>query len=73
MQCKNSSGNWGNGPICKETGKEITFLYGKYVKYINNILKGIDMVIYCGWDIENIEVYNYLKKLINLDGKKIFY
>jgi len=55
MQCLNATKQWGHGPICKETGKEMSFLYG------------VDTLQYCGWNIENSDMYLYLRSLITRD------
>jgi len=55
MQCLNNTKEWGPGPICKESGQEMSFLYG------------VDTLQYCGWNIENSDVYLYLRSLIQRD------
>jgi len=52
IQCINSQGEWGPGPICQEKNTEIVFKYG------------IDEFVNCGWNIHDKESYNFFKELI---------
>jgi len=52
MECKNSSGLWDKGPICEETGKEMTFTFG------------VDTFHHCGWQVQTSSQYEYLKLFI---------
>jgi hypothetical protein len=58
MECKNASGLWTTGPICKETGEQMYFLYG------------VDTQHYCGWEITDAAIFTYLRSLISRDGIK---
>lgn len=40
-----------------QTGEEISFLYG------------VDVFQSCAWEVESEEQFEYLKKLVNMDGK----
>jgi len=52
IQCMTKEGEWGPGPICQETGKEMEFHFG------------VDTFQFCGWPIESIEHYRHLAAMI---------
>jgi len=53
VQCKKPDGEWGPGPICKETGEEITFFFG------------VDVFQHCGWFVDSPNTYLYYARLVN--------
>eukprot|EP00824_Muranothrix_gubernata_P001353 TRINITY_DN11523_c0_g4_i1.p1 TRINITY_DN11523_c0_g4~~TRINITY_DN11523_c0_g4_i1.p1 ORF type:complete len:252 (-),score=40.51 TRINITY_DN11523_c0_g4_i1:32-787(-) len=53
IQCRNwETGEWGPGPVCKETGQEIQFFFG------------VDMFFYCGLHIDSSATYDHLASFI---------
>eukprot|EP00002_Diphylleia_rotans_P004539 TRINITY_DN13393_c0_g1_i1.p1 TRINITY_DN13393_c0_g1~~TRINITY_DN13393_c0_g1_i1.p1 ORF type:complete len:247 (-),score=35.87 TRINITY_DN13393_c0_g1_i1:66-806(-) len=52
IECRNSTGDWGPGPICADTGKEMPLAYG------------LDSFLYCGWFIRNNQEYERLSRII---------
>ncbi|PRP87623.1 hypothetical protein PROFUN_04650 [Planoprotostelium fungivorum] len=56
MQCKNSTGLWGPGPMCHALNEELHFLYG------------VDHLINCQWFIETNAQYNFFKRLIDREA-----
>ncbi|PRP74008.1 hypothetical protein PROFUN_06027 [Planoprotostelium fungivorum] len=60
IQCKSDvSSSWGPGPICKQTGKGMQFLYG------------IDGNQECGWEIDSQKTMNYIRSLLNAEANLV--
>jgi hypothetical protein len=55
MECKGKDGKWGPGPICKETGEQMSFLFG------------VDSFQYCGWHIYNKTVFEHFAALMQTE------
>jgi len=51
FQCL-KQGQWTAGPICAESGQEMSFTYG------------VDTFVSCGWRIQNESDYNFLASLV---------
>jgi len=52
IECLNDKKEWGPGPICSESKKEIEFIFGT------------DQFTYCGWEIDSKEKYIFYQDLI---------
>ncbi|KAL6079095.1 polyprotein [Balamuthia mandrillaris] len=56
IECKAKDGSWGPGPICQETGKEMTFSYG------------VDSFQYCGLHVATQEQYEFFSAIIQREA-----
>jgi len=57
IQCKHwYKDEWTSGPVCSETGEEISFLYG------------IDFIQRCDWSVNSSEMLSHLRKLLTREG-----
>jgi hypothetical protein len=52
MQCKDDKGEWSHGPLCKESGKSLSFRYG------------VDQLVSCGWAIDDSDSFEFFSALI---------
>eukprot|EP00899_Mesostigma_viride_P023674 jgi/Mesvir1/4491/Mv09575-RA.1 len=56
VECMDWATNeWGHGPVCKETGEELSVLFG------------YDTFLYCGLDMPDQAVYDNLVKIVKLE------
>jgi len=58
IECKGPSGEWGPGPVCRETGHPLRFLYG------------VETFFHCTVDI-NPDFYQFLRAAVELKGSRI--
>lgn len=57
LECKDwFTGNWSHGPICKESGEELSITFG------------YDSFLYCGLEITDEKVYQAIVALAKLES-----
>ena len=57
VECRDwHTGDWGHGPLCKETGKELEFSFG------------IDNFLYCGLEIADESAFRDMVQIVKLES-----
>jgi hypothetical protein len=59
IECKDISGKWGPGPICRETGSPLRFQYGT------------EMFFHCTISIDQ-QMYQWIREVVDLNGNPFF-